>query len=120
MGPGKGATLNLPMPAGCSDAEYRQVLTEYFLPAAEAFQPQLVLVSAGFDPHGDDPLASIHLTDEGFAWMGRMICSVADRFASGRLVSILEGGYNLDVLQRCVAEHVGILAGVTDGAGPGR
>jgi acetoin utilization deacetylase AcuC-like enzyme len=110
IGPGKGATLNLPMPAGCSDAEYRQVLTEHFLPAAEAFQPQLVLLSAGFDPHADDPLASIHLTDEGFAWMGRMICGVADRFASGRLVSILEGGYNLEVLKRCVAEHVAILA----------
>jgi acetoin utilization deacetylase AcuC-like enzyme len=111
IGPGKGTTLNLPMPAGSSDAEYRQALTEHFLPAAEAFAPQLVLLSVGFDAHSDDPLASIRLSDESFAWMGRMICSLADRYASGRLISILEGGYNLDVLKRCVPEHVAILCG---------
>ncbi len=111
VGPGKGATLNLPMPAGSSDADYREALTDAFLPAAEAFRPDLVMVSAGFDPHGEDPLASIRLSDAGFAWMGRMACDLADRFAGGRLVSILEGGYNLDVLRRCAAEHVAILAG---------
>jgi acetoin utilization deacetylase AcuC-like enzyme len=111
IGPGEGTTLNLPMPAGSSDDDYQNVLQAQFLPAAEAFDPELVLVSAGFDTHVDDPLASIRLTDEGFAWMGRMICGLADRFASGRLVSILEGGYNLDVLRRCVPQHVAILDG---------
>ncbi len=110
VGRGAGATLNLPMPAGSGDAEYREALTEAFLPAAEAFRPELVLVSAGFDPHGEDPLASIQLSDAAFAWMGRMVCDLADRFAAGRLVSVLEGGYNLDVLRRCVAEHVAILS----------
>jgi acetoin utilization deacetylase AcuC-like enzyme len=111
VGPGEGTTLNLPMPAGSSDDDYRQALQAHFLPAAEAFEPQLVLLSAGFDGHVDDPLASIRLTDEGLAWMGRMICELADRFASGRLVSILEGGYNLHVLRRCVPQHVAILEG---------
>lgn len=110
VGSGNGFTLNLPMPAGSSDAEYRQVLTEQFLPAAEAFMPELVLLSVGFDAHRDDPLASMHLEDETFAWMGRTLCELADRHAAGRLVSILEGGYNLDVLKRCVTEHVAILA----------
>jgi acetoin utilization deacetylase AcuC-like enzyme len=111
IGPGEGATLNLPMPAGSGDDDYRRILQGQFLPAAEAFEPELVLLSAGFDGHADDPLASIRLSDEGFAWMGRMIRGLADRFASGRLVSILEGGYNLDVLRRCVAQHVAILEG---------
>ena len=110
IGPGRGTTLNLPMPAGSRDDDYRHALEAKFLPAAEVFEPELVLLSAGFDPHMDDPLASIHLGDECFAWMGRMICDLADRFASGRLVSILEGGYNLDVLRRCAAEHVAILS----------
>ncbi len=111
IGPGAGTTLNLPMPAGSGDDDYRRVLQTQFLPAAEAFQPELVLLSAGFDAYVDDPLASIRLTDEGFVWMGRMICELADRFSSGRLISILEGGYNLDVLRRCVPQHVAILEG---------
>ena len=118
VGPGEGTTLNLPMPAGSSDDDYRRVLETTFLPAAEAFAPDLVLVSAGFDPHVDDPLASIHLGDSCFAWMGRMVCDLADRFAAGRLVSILEGGYNLDVLRRCAAEHVAILEGTVGEPGP--
>jgi acetoin utilization deacetylase AcuC-like enzyme len=111
VGPGQGATLNLPMPAGSGDEDYRRMLDTHFVPAAKAFKPELVLLSTGFDPHADDPLAAIRLTDEGFAWMGRMICDLADQFASGRLISILEGGYNLDVLRRCVSAHIAILDG---------
>jgi len=111
IGPATGTTLNLPMPAGSRDEDYRRVLAQAFLPAAEAFEPELVFVSAGFDAHAEDPLASIELSDAAFAWMSGQICDLADRFAGGRLVSILEGGYNLAVLQRCVAEHVAILAG---------
>jgi acetoin utilization deacetylase AcuC-like enzyme len=107
---GAGTTLNLPMPAGSKDDDYRQALETKFMPAAEAFEPELVLLSTGFDAHVDDPLAAIHLSDNCFAWMGEMVCGLADRFAGGRLVSILEGGYNLDVLRRCAAEHVAILS----------
>lgn len=111
VGTGEGAqtTLNLPMPAGSSDDDYQRILQDRFLPAAEAFRPEFIFVSTGFDPHVDDPLASMALTDAGFAWMGRMILDLADRFCNGRLVSILEGGYNLEVLQRCVPEHLSIL-----------
>jgi len=108
-GPGLGTTLNLPMAAGSSDAEYRKRLESEFLPAAEKFRPQFVFVSVGFDPHRDDSLAAIELSDDGFDWMTQMICDLADRFADGRLVSILEGGYNLSVLHRCAAKHVEIM-----------
>lgn len=108
---GHGATLNLPIPAGSGDDDYRRALVEKFLPAAEAFQPEFVLVSAGFDAHADDPLAAMALSDTSFTWMGRMLCDLADRFAGGRLISVLEGGYNLEVLRRCVTEHVAILDG---------
>jgi acetoin utilization deacetylase AcuC-like enzyme len=109
VGEGQGTTLNLPMPAGSKDADYQRVLEAKFLPAAERFRPEFILVSAGFDAHADDPLASISLSDAGLAWMGRMVRDLANRFCKGRLVSILEGGYRLEVLQRCVPEHLSIL-----------
>jgi len=108
---GRGTTLNLPMPAGSRDDDYRRTLEERFVPAATAFGPEFVFVSTGFDPHAQDPLASMQLTDTAFAWMGHMICDIASRYAAGRLVSILEGGYNLEVLARCVPEHLQILIG---------
>ncbi len=110
--PGRGGILNLPMPAGSGDDDYRRVLEREFLPVAEAYEPQLVLVSAGFDAHRDDPLAMMDLTDDGFAWMGRMACDLADRFAGGRLIAVLEGGYNLPVLRRCVPQMVATLCDV--------
>lgn len=107
-GKGKGATLNLPMPAGSGDEQYCRELKEKFLPVAQSFSPEFVLVSAGFDAHTDDPLARMELSDDAFAWMSRMVCDLADQVCAGRLVSILEGGYNLEVLRRCVPEHLRI------------
>jgi acetoin utilization deacetylase AcuC-like enzyme len=106
QGAGKGFTLNLPMPAGATDADYLRALREDLRPAIDRFKPDLMLVSAGFDPHRDDPLASIALTEEGFAQMTREVRAMAEAHCGGRLVSVLEGGYNLEALAASVAAHV--------------
>ena len=109
VGPGEGFTLNVPMPPGAGDEEYAAAFTEQVLPAVERYAPQVVLISAGFDAHAGDPLAESRVTDDGFVWMARQTLRLAERHAAGRVLSVLEGGYNLDVLKRCVAEHVRIL-----------
>jgi len=111
-GRGAGATLNCPMPAGAGDTEYRQAFSERILPAVNAFAPEFVLISAGFDAHTDDPLADINLSTEFYAWMSVQMIEVADRHAGGRLLSLLEGGYDLDALAHSVGTHVATLAGV--------
>jgi len=98
-GAGEGFTVNIPLPAGCSDGEYIQVFNDLVLPAAERFQPEWVLVSAGFDPHRRDPLAGMALTEEGFSAMARMLLRVAQRHAGGRMALLLEGGYDLAALR---------------------
>ena len=109
-GRGRGATLNCPMPAGAGDREYEQAFTERILPAIDAFAPQAVILSAGFDAHAEDPLAHIRLSTGFFAWMTERMMEVAERHAGGRLISILEGGYNTDVLPLCVAAHLELLS----------
>ncbi len=111
-GKGRGATLNCPMSAGAGDEEYRHAFTERVLPKLHAFQPQAVLISAGFDAHAADPLAQINLSTEFYGWMTARVMEVADQYAEGRLVSMLEGGYSLDALPRCVGAHLSALAGV--------
>ncbi|MFO0837384.1 MAG: histone deacetylase [Phycisphaerae bacterium] len=110
VGAGRGFTVNLPFMPGVGDAEYRGAFNSRVIPEIDRFQPQALLISAGFDAHGDDPLGNIGLTDDMFAWMAREAAKLADRHAAGRILSVLEGGYNLDVLRRCVPEHVDILA----------
>jgi len=105
-GEGKGFTLNIPMLPGAGDAEYRRAFDEQVTSAVEAYRPQSVLVSAGYDAHRLDPLAPICLEDESFRWMNQTALAYADQWAGGRLLSVLEGGYNLVVLGRCVADHV--------------
>ena len=109
-GRGAGATVNCPMPAGAGDEEYRRAFTERLLPAAGDFAPEFVIVSAGFDAHADDPLAQIRVSTECFGWMSERIVELADRHAGGRVLSILEGGYNVDVLPLCVEAHLDALA----------
>jgi len=109
-GRGAGATLNCPMPAGAGDADYQRAFSERVLPAIDEFAPELVLLSAGFDAHVDDPLAEVEVSTEGFRWMSERMVEVADRHAGGRLVSLLEGGYDLDALGASVTAHVGVLA----------
>ena len=101
-GDGEGFTVNLPVPAGTGDAEYTALIDETVVPLAREYRPQLVLVSAGFDAHRDDPLANCLVTEEGFAAMTRSLCDVADSVGAP-LGCVLEGGYALDALGRSVA-----------------
>jgi acetoin utilization deacetylase AcuC-like enzyme len=94
VGAGEGFTLNIPLPAGCGDAEYVGVFQQLVAPAAIAFRPAVILISAGFDAHRDDPLASMNVTAAGFRSMTTIIRSLADDLSGGRLAFFLEGGYS--------------------------
>lgn len=94
-GRGRGTTLNIPMPAGCGDAEYIGVVERLVVPAALGFAPDIILVSCGFDAHRDDPLASMQVSLEGYRAMASTMRSLADMLCDGRLVHVLEGGYAL-------------------------
>jgi acetoin utilization deacetylase AcuC-like enzyme len=105
-GAGLGATLNLPVRFGTSRDDYRQRFADAVESFAAKIRPQLVLISAGFDAHRLDPVGSLGLETEDFAELTRIVMSAADAHAAGRIVSVLEGGYNIDVLGDCVAEHL--------------
>lgn len=109
-GRGKGATLNCPMPEGAGDKEYERSFTEKIIPAMKLFKPDAVIISAGFDAHERDPLARIKLTTEFFSWMTERVIETAARYSSGRVLSLLEGGYNLRELPKCVAAHLKTLS----------
>ena len=108
-GAGAGTVLNLPMAPGLGDDAYREAFERKFLPAAAKFKPDFVLVSAGYDAHARDPLASMNVTGDGFNYMHTATLAFADEHCRGRYVSVLEGGYNLEALAECVADHVEIL-----------
>ncbi len=116
VGRGEGATLNVPLRPGRGDADYARVFDEIVLPAVCAFRPELVLVSAGFDAHAADPLGGMRLTEDGFVTLARRVAAVADEHAGGRLVAVLEGGYDPTALARSVAAVLGALDGVGDSA----
>ena len=97
-GEGEGATINIPLAAGCGDGDYQRALTEQVLPAMRRYDPELVVISAGFDAHRDDPLANMQVTTDGFRWMAQEIAKLARDVADGRLAMVLEGGYNLQSL----------------------
>ncbi len=105
-GPGEGTTLNLPMQPGAGDDEYRTAFAEHVLPAARAYKPEFILISAGFDAHRADPMAQIELETPSFEWMTQEVRALADECCGGRLVSMLEGGYNLDALGESAAVHL--------------
>jgi acetoin utilization deacetylase AcuC-like enzyme len=98
--------VNVPLSPGSGGAEFRAAVTDQWLPAMEKFKPQLILISAGFDAHREDPLANLKLVEADYAWVTRELIAVARRHAEGRIVSSLEGGYGLSALGRSVAEHV--------------
>jgi len=100
---GAGFTINVPLPAGCGDAEYLQVFEQVVVPAAEKFAPEWILVSAGFDPHRRDPLGGMGVTEAGFGAMAQKLLVLAERFADGRIAFLLEGGYDLAGLRDSVA-----------------
>ena len=102
--------VNIPLAAGAGSKQFREAVTKHWIPALDAFKPELVLFSAGFDAHAEDPLAMLELTDADYAWVTQQVKAVADRHASGRIVSMLEGGYALSALGRSVVQHVRVLA----------
>jgi acetoin utilization deacetylase AcuC-like enzyme len=102
----KGNIHNVPLLGGTGDNSYQQIFTDEVLPELATFKPQLLLVSAGFDAHKADPLAGIALTEKTYDWLGQQLRAVADEHAEGRLLSVLEGGYNLDVLGPSVAAYL--------------
>jgi acetoin utilization deacetylase AcuC-like enzyme len=108
-GQGSGYTLNVPLRAGGGDEVYRTIFDEVVVPAATAYQPELVLISAGFDAHTADPLANMRLTEAGFAEMAHRVRTIAETHAGGRLVAILEGGYDPPALARSVAATLAVL-----------
>ncbi|MGD9904873.1 MAG: histone deacetylase [Vicinamibacterales bacterium] len=114
VGPGRGFTVNLPLEAGAGDADVDEAYRRVALPVLDAFAPGLVLVSAGFDAHVDDPLAALRMTPSGFANLTRLLLGLADRHAGGRIVFATEGGYDLDGLETSLhATMEACAAGVT-------
>jgi acetoin utilization deacetylase AcuC-like enzyme len=99
-GRGEGATVNVPLPAGCNDEAYLGVLQRILVPVARAFRPEILLVSAGFDAHRDDPLGGMHVGEEGFAAMASIVRSLADEVCGSRLAYFLEGGYAISGLRQ--------------------
>ncbi|MEI9811171.1 MAG: histone deacetylase [Acidobacteriota bacterium] len=110
-GPGKGATMNRPFPAGSGRDQIVGAFKEDLRRAAHVFEPELVLISAGFDSRLGDPLGDFKLADADFAELTHLMLDVAGEYAGGRLVSVLEGGYNLSGLASAAAAHVGALVG---------
>ena len=106
---GEGFTINVPMEAGEGDDDYRSVFQKVLVPAADDFKPEFVIISAGFDAHKDDPLASMGLTESGYAELTEIVADIAKRHARGRILSSLEGGYNLTALAASVHAHIGAL-----------
>jgi len=106
-----GTIVNAPLAPGDGSTAFRAALTQKILPRIDAFAPDLVVVSAGFDAHRRDPLANLRLVEEDFAWVTSELVKLAEKHAGGRLVSVLEGGYDLDALARSAAAHVAALMG---------
>jgi acetoin utilization deacetylase AcuC-like enzyme len=115
---GVGATVNVPMPAYCGDDEYLRVFDEVLVPASRRFEPQLILVSAGYDPHWADSISMMQVSTTGFAGMVRVLKGLADELCGGKLVFTLEGGYNLDALASSIKATLDALLGAADIADP--
>ena len=103
---GVGNILNIPLHPRASGEDFQKKWELQGLPQLNSFRPELILISAGFDGHRSDPLASINLTTEDYAWLTEEIVKVAEMFSKGRVVSTLEGGYNLAALCESVAAHI--------------
>jgi acetoin utilization deacetylase AcuC-like enzyme len=106
VGDGEGFTLNRPLPAGCSDHEYIEALNKDLQEIEQRFRADLVIISAGFDAHKDDPLANMLVTEQGYKQMTIIVGNYANKYAQGRILSVLEGGYNLSALSESVFAHL--------------
>ncbi|TAL09640.1 MAG: histone deacetylase [Nitrospirae bacterium] len=108
-GKGEGYTLNVPLSAGKGDPEYLDIFNRVLRPALTAYKPDAIIISAGFDAHRDDPLAGMNLTDEGYKALTKVVKEIAGEHAGGRVLSCLEGGYNLAALAASVEGHLRVL-----------
>lgn len=106
---GQGYTLNTPVLPGQGDKEYKALIERDLLPAFARFEPDFILVSTGFDAHKEDDMSGINLSTEGFTWIMETLMGLANKYTGGRIVSVLEGGYNIDRLPELVKNHVEIL-----------
>jgi acetoin utilization deacetylase AcuC-like enzyme len=104
--------VNVPLAAGAGSRQFREAVLENWMPALDGFKPQLVVFSAGFDAHAEDDMAMLRFSDADYAWVTQQVKAVADRYAGGRMVSMLEGGYALSALGRSVVQHVRVMAGL--------
>ena len=102
--------VNIPLAAHSQPGEFRAAVTDHWLPALERFRPQMIFVSAGFDAHKDDEMSMLQLTDDDYVWVTQQIKGAAQRLSGGRIVSTLEGGYDLRSLARCAVKHLEVLA----------
>jgi acetoin utilization deacetylase AcuC-like enzyme len=105
-GKGAGSVLNCPMPAGSTDQDYDTEFREKIIPKIQTFKPEFIIISAGFDAHRDDPLAGICLSTGFFGWMTERMMEMADQYCRGKMLSLLEGGYNLNMLPLCIEQHL--------------
>jgi acetoin utilization deacetylase AcuC-like enzyme len=105
-GRGKGFTINVPMPAGSDDGDYLEIFRTVLKPAADRFRPETILISAGFDGHRDDPLAGMALSEQGYAELTAIVLEAAREHCEGRIISLLEGGYDLNALGLSVEAHL--------------
>lgn len=110
----RGTTVNIPLPAGCGDGEYEEVFLQVIIPVIRRFQPQLIIISSGYDGHWSDGLAGMQLSITGFAQIVRLIKQTAEEVCAGRLVFSLEGGYNLTALSASVRATFEVLLGNSD------
>jgi acetoin utilization deacetylase AcuC-like enzyme len=109
---GNNHIINVPLAAGTGGEEFRAAVTQHWLPALERFEPELLLVSAGFDAHCDDDMAALGLTEADYGWVTQELKRIAGKFSRRRIVSALEGGYELHALGRSVLTHVKMLSGL--------
>ena len=110
---GRSETMvNIPLPAYTTGERFRNAVSEYWLPAIDAFKPELILISAGFDGHRDDDMASFGLVEADYAWVTRRMLEQAEKYCQGRIVSVMEGGYELHALGRSVATHLKVMSGL--------
>jgi acetoin utilization deacetylase AcuC-like enzyme len=111
-GSGNDHIINVPLAAGSGGREFRAAVTQHWLPALERFQPELLLISAGFDAHRDDDMAMLGLVEADYAWVSLELKRIAAQYAQGRIVSVLEGGYDLPALGRSALAHLKVLSGL--------
>jgi acetoin utilization deacetylase AcuC-like enzyme len=113
IGEGDGYTVNSPVLPGKGDEEYRRMIMQDLVPAIKKFQPEFMILSAGFDAHQSDLMSGTNLSTDGYDFVSEVIMNLANRFTDGKVVSVLEGGYNLDVLPILVENHIKMLAAIS-------